>query len=150
MSEDAKAEVLKIIDKIDDPEIKDNVNQAIMNDPYLELRISILEFIKYRLDKIKKGEDFKAKIQNSLSEDMEQDKLNSQDKIALYEIVCKENTVAVDSLLNLFRSKTGDSVFAEKKTQIGSDNIGEAFKNLTTEQWEKIDKFTRFFIDSQK
>lgn len=144
MEKNAKEEVLKIMDKINNPEVKDQVNQAIMNDPYVELRVTILDFFKYRLDRIRKQEEFKGKIQESLSKDVDNGGITANQKITLYKVVCEENTVAVESLFNLFRSKTGDNILLEKKSKTESlDSIEDAFKGLSVEESEKVDKLFR-------
>ena len=146
MKENNKRECLKIIDKLEDINIEEEVDNVLVKDPLQELKIVLCDFFKDRLSVINKEENFKEVVKLAITKRIAEKEISTTQLISLFKIIFNESTLAVDSLLSVFKPTPGavSPLLTKGSSDSGTpDNVKNLTENLSQEDNQKLDKLMR-------
>lgn len=122
------------------------VNNILVQDPYVDLKRSLLDFFKDRMSKITAQERLKERIEVELEAIVERGDLEFDQLLRLHSQIAKSNNISTDSFLAIFKPTPGaPSILAENlaKQEERKDEFDEMYDNLSSEQLRKLDKLSK-------
>lgn len=138
----------ELLDKLEDHSaIQERVREVTLVDPFMQLRVDLLEFFRNRISEIQKHDDFITEIENSLREELDSEELDFDQKMRLYKMITTQSIASQEGILSLFRPTPGaPSILAQNLSEKEEkrDNFEETFDRLSSKDLQKIDLLTRF------
>lgn len=138
----------ELLDKLEDHSaIQERVREVTLMDPFMQLRVDLLEFFRNRIAEIQKHDDFITEIESSLREELYSDELDFDQKMRLYKMITTQSIASQEGILSLFRPTPGaPSILAQNLSEKEEkrDNFEETFDRLSSKDLQKIDLLTRF------
>lgn len=127
-------------------DIQERVQRAIAVDPFVQLRIDLLEFFRNRIAEIQKHDEFITEIEDSLRLELDSDNLDFDQKMRLYKTITSQAIASQEGILSLFRPTPGaPSILAqnlsEKKEK--EDKYHDLFDSLSPKDLQKLDRLSR-------
>jgi len=130
----------------DSSEEAKKVNKVLEYDPYVDLKKSLLDFFKDRMNRITVQERLKERIEQELETLVDNGDLTFDQLLRLHSQVAKSNNVSTDSFLTIFKPTPGaPSILAENlaKQDERKDEFDEMYESLSSEQLRKLDKLSK-------
>lgn len=144
MDKDTKKELDRIMAATDNPEIEQEVQDAIVSDPMLELKNTLLGFFSNRLSKIKEKEVFLRKVQDAIEKKIDSTPdMKINELLSIYKSISMEMGVATEAILSLFRPSKDGVVTPLLTGEKRSDKMDEAFSGSDPETARKVDALFR-------
>lgn len=137
-----------LLEKLEDTsQIQERVREVTLMDPFMQLRVDLLEFFRNRITEIQKHDSFITEIEDALREELESDELDFDQKMRLYKTITSQAIASQEGILSLFRPTPGaPSILAQNlsEKEEKKDNFEEIFEKLSASDLQKIDRLTRF------
>ncbi len=128
----------------DDHNTQKKVSSITNEDPFMRLKLNLLEFFSSRLNDISKQEELREKIADSFLNDLdnEDEPLTFQQRMQLYKLIASQSSGSADSILSLFKPTPGaPSILAENisKEEKRDDMFDDIYKDMSSEDLQAID-----------
>lgn len=141
----------QLLERLDNhSEVQERVQQVVNMDPFVQLRLDLLEFFRNRIEEIQKHDSFITEIEDSLREELQSENLDFEEKMRLYKMITTQAILSQDGILSLFKPTPGaPSILAQNlsEKEEKEDKYAEIFERLSSKDLQKIDRLTRF-LDS--
>jgi len=134
-------------------EVQERVSSIQNQDPFLELRMTIMNFFTERIGQISRQDNLKLLIERKLEEKLETDELEFGQLMSLYNNVAKQGNQSVDSMLSLFKPTPGvPSILADNiaKNDDESDIFERLYEEFSKEESDKLADLSRLINSLSK
>lgn len=130
----------------DGSETSKRVKQIQENDPFMDLKLNLLNFFKDRISQITAQERLKQRIEEEIEAFVERGDLTFEQIMSVYNSVSRQNNSSADSLLGLFKPTPGaPSILADNlaKQEEKKDVFENLYDEFSSEQLEKMEVINR-------
>lgn len=127
-------------------DIQERVQRVIAVDPFVQLRIDLLEFFRNRIAEIQKHDEFITEIEDALRLELDSDNLDFDQKMRLYKTITSQSIASQEGILSLFRPTPGaPSILAQNlsEKEEKEDKYRDIFDSLSSKDLQKLDRLSR-------
>ena len=135
-------DIKNIMDGINSETIKTEVAVVTSSDPTKDLKQSICDFYKERMNSIIQNDNLKSTIELKLLEKISADELTTPQLIQVMKFLRNEDIAATDSLLNILKPTPNASSFLEANSVSSED--ADPFNQFTEEQLKSVENLRKF------